>query len=560
MEQKGRVGRSRAIWIVLAAAAALRVIYLFDYRAHSVFWDKMLLDAELYDNWAVRIAAGDWLSGTEVFTLPPLYPYFLAVLYRMFGHGYSVVYVIQSCLGLANIYLIYAIGRKVFAGRAPLIAAAMATLYGSFMFMESKLMSTTLALTLGLCLMRMLLWAGEAQTLTLWGACGAMLGLTALARPETLVFVPFAAWWIHRVTRRGAARKPAAAIDQYLLAGRQPWFAICAFACFVVIAVSPVTMRNWVVSDDWSLSNLISSQAGITFHQSNNEKAVGLYVFLQHEGFSGSPASQAEEEKALAEKATGLPMKRSEVTRYWMGRGLSWIVANPTRFVALEFWKLVRFLGSYEYSTEYIIYVERESVKSLWLTCLPFAAFTALGLAGIAMQRREGFRAPSLLLLLFVVSNLLVVMMFYVSSRYRMPSAPYLILFAASAVERMWNGYRSRIGAARTEAWIYAGIAATIFAVFHPQVDASSRIQEANTHYNSGNQYFEKKRYEDAIKEYDRSLVDYRTNWRAWYNRGNALLAVGRKPEAIESFRQALKHNKNMAAARRQIESLGGTP
>ena len=544
----------------MGAAALLRVIYLLDYRANSVFWNSMLLDAEIYDNMARQIAGGDWLAGTEVFTLPPLYPYFLAVVYTLLGHGYPAVYFIQCLLGLANIYLIYSIGRKVFTANAPLIAAAMATLYGSFMFMETKLMSTTLALTLGLCLMRLLLKAGEAQTLTLWGACGALLGITALARPETLLFVPFAAYWIHRVTRRGAARKPVAAIDQYALAGRNPWFALSVFIAFVIISVAPATMRNWVVSEDWSLSNLISSQAGITFYQSNNAKARGLYFFLSHEGFTGNPKVQAAEEKAIAEKAAGRPMMRSEVTRYWMNRGLSWITANPDRFLVLECLKLVRFLGSYEYSTEYIIYVERESVKSLWLTCIPFAMITGLAAAGILMQRKEGFRPPALLLGLFVLSNFLVVMMFYVSSRYRMPSAPYLILFAAAGVERLYIAGTSRVRGAGTDAVIYGAIAAALFGVFHLQVDESSRIQEANTHYNMGNGYAVQKKYDRALAEYDRAIAGDQSNWRAFYNKANTLVSLGRKSEAIEAYREVLKRNKNMASARRQIELLGGTP
>src|SRR5262245_44296136 len=174
------VGAAQSRWpivIILVAAAALRVAYLLDYRAHSVFWDAMLLDAEIYDSWARRIAEGDWLSGGDVYTLPPLYPYLLAMLYKMTGYSYVAVYVVQSLLGLANTFLIWSLGRKVFAGRVPLIATALAVLYGSFMFMEAKLLSTTVALTLGLSLMRLLLTAGERQTLTLWGACGLLLGV-----------------------------------------------------------------------------------------------------------------------------------------------------------------------------------------------------------------------------------------------------------------------------------------------------------------------------------------------------------------------------------------------
>ncbi|HKY31993.1 MAG TPA: glycosyltransferase family 39 protein [Candidatus Polarisedimenticolia bacterium] len=552
--------RGRHLLLVVAAAALLRAAYLLDYRAHSVFWDSLLLDAEVYDAMARSIAAGDWLAGTSVYTLPPLYPYALAALYALTGRSLGAVYVAQALLGVVNVVLIHSIGRKVFSGRAPLIASVLAVAYGSFMFTESKLMGTTLALTMGLALMRLMLLAGEKQTLTLWGGCGALLGLTALARPETLLLVPFAALWILRVTSRPDAARKAAPIDQYALAGRQPWFALSVFAAFVVIAVSPATLRNWVVSEDWSLANLISSQAGITFYQSNNPRSIGLYSFLQDEGFSGNPMVQAEEEKTIAEKAEGRPLKRSEVTRYWMGKGVSWIVSNPGPFLVLECKKLLRFLGSYEYSTEYILAVEREGVRTLWLAPLPFAAITALAVVGLLYQWREGFRPPAMLLTFFVAANLMAVLAFYVSSRYRMPSAPALILFAASGLDRLVTGFRSRASSSRVEAWLHAGIAALLFVLFHVQVDASHRVQEANAHYNAGNQHYNKKEYGLAVAEYERALAGDRRNWRAWYNMGNALNAAGRPREAVEAYRQALRINEGMEAARRQLRALGESP
>src|SRR4030095_471812 len=81
--------RGAFIWHILAVAVAMRVLYLIDFRAHSVFWDAMMLDADIYDKWAQRIVAGDWLGGSEVFTLPPLYPYFLAILSKLFCPSYG---------------------------------------------------------------------------------------------------------------------------------------------------------------------------------------------------------------------------------------------------------------------------------------------------------------------------------------------------------------------------------------------------------------------------------------------------------------------------------------
>lgn len=303
---------------------------------------------------------------------------------------------------------------------------------------------------------------------------------------------------------------------------------------------------------------MISSQAGITFYQSNNPRATGLYYFLQKEGFSGDAAKQSEEEKALAEKAVGHTLKRSEVTRYWMGRGLSWIASNPGAFLVLESRKLLRFLGTYEYSTEYIFHVERRSVRTLWLGFLPFAAITSLGIVGILLAWRHGWGPPAQLLALFVAANLAVVMAFYVSSRYRMPSAPALILFGAYGVERLFRGARSRLASDRTEAWIHAAIAAILFLVLHPQVDRSHIVQEGNVHYNAGIMHYNKKQYEASVEEYRRALEVDPRNWRAWYNMGNSYAVLKQREEALAAYREALRINSGFEPAQRQLRALEG--
>jgi 4-amino-4-deoxy-L-arabinose transferase-like glycosyltransferase len=547
---------TRGIAAVLGGAALMRVIYLLDYRARSVFWDAMLLDARVYDEWA-RSLMKDWTGGAEVYALPPLYPYFLAALYTLAGPHYAAVYVAQAAMGVLNIWLVYAIGRRVFGGETPLIAAVMAALYGSFMFMESKLMSTTLAITLGLVLLRLLLAASERPALWRWAACGALLGLTALARPETLLLAPLVAWWIHRLPGPKQAARPAKGERER---GAARWAPVAVFAASAALLVAPATARNWIVSGDWSLANLISSQAGITFYQSNNPDATGLYSFLQDEGFSGNAGAQAREEKALAEKATGRPMKRSEVTRYWMNRGLSWIVSNPGPFLVLETKKLLRFLGTYEYSTEYIFHVERRSVPSLWLGFLPFAAITSLAVVGILFAWREAWKPPVLLLAIFVLANLAAVLAFYVSSRYRMPSAPALILFAAHGVERLARGFRSRLGPDRTEAWIHAVIAGVLFLVFHAQVDRTHIAQEGNVHYNAGVLHYNKKQYAESVREYREALdVDAR-NWRAWYNLGNSYSVLKQRDDAVAAYRQALDINPDFEQARARLRALQAEP
>ena len=44
----------------------------------------LVVDSQAYHNWAGQIAAGDWV-GHGVFYQAPLYPYFLAVIYKIAG-------------------------------------------------------------------------------------------------------------------------------------------------------------------------------------------------------------------------------------------------------------------------------------------------------------------------------------------------------------------------------------------------------------------------------------------------------------------------------------------
>ena len=61
----------------------------------SPFFDVLLGDAHGYDEWARRLAAGDWI-GTEVFYQAPLYPYFLGVVYAIFGRDLLIVRIVQA--------------------------------------------------------------------------------------------------------------------------------------------------------------------------------------------------------------------------------------------------------------------------------------------------------------------------------------------------------------------------------------------------------------------------------------------------------------------------------
>ena len=103
--RKGSGDRVKWIIVIFAAAFSLRLLYLIQIQSIPLFY-HLAGDGRTYDEWAQRIAAGDWL-GSGVFYQAPLYPYFLGALQITFGHNLWAIRIVQVLLGSLSCVLIY---------------------------------------------------------------------------------------------------------------------------------------------------------------------------------------------------------------------------------------------------------------------------------------------------------------------------------------------------------------------------------------------------------------------------------------------------------------------
>ena len=94
-------------WLILCGALFLRLIYLWQIAAIPLF-ENLAGDGRAYDEWAQRIAAGDWL-GKEVFYQAPLYPYFLGILQSVLKHDLWSIRLIQITLGAISCAWIFVV-------------------------------------------------------------------------------------------------------------------------------------------------------------------------------------------------------------------------------------------------------------------------------------------------------------------------------------------------------------------------------------------------------------------------------------------------------------------
>ena len=98
--------------LILVVAFVMRAVYLWQVRQAPEF-ALLVGDAVTYDAWASRIANGDWL-GKGVFYQAPLYPYFLGILYTVFGRDLWAVRLVQIVLGAGSCVLLARAGRSFF--------------------------------------------------------------------------------------------------------------------------------------------------------------------------------------------------------------------------------------------------------------------------------------------------------------------------------------------------------------------------------------------------------------------------------------------------------------
>jgi 4-amino-4-deoxy-L-arabinose transferase-like glycosyltransferase len=169
--KSARPGFARADWLsllgIICLAAAARTAYVLASR-QSPFFSHLDLDSLFYDKWARQIAAGDWI-GSEVFFMGPLYPYFLAVVYKVAGPGLLTVKIIQGVLGAVTAGLTFLLAREIFGKVAGLIAGFMAALYVPFIFYDSSILFPVLATLLNTAMLyflyRGVLGGGEVNYL-----------------------------------------------------------------------------------------------------------------------------------------------------------------------------------------------------------------------------------------------------------------------------------------------------------------------------------------------------------------------------------------------------------
>lgn len=442
---------------VLVVSAAERTVYFVQIQAGPLLWQHLWnqTDMSYYDAWARQIAAGDWLSrrvepplhrwherialdyfrqhpedplappagapvdqarlralwsrwcGGGRFYQDPLYPYLLALTYRISGFDVRHVFVWQLALGaLANV-LLWLLARHCFGDLVAAVAALLAVLYAPLLFYEMVLLRDSLVVFAGLGLA----WLAGRQlasgTPRGWLGLGIAVGAALTLKSH---FALFLAGLLAALVLRARGRF-------------RDWVpAVAPLVLGTALALLPLMARNVAVG----LPPLVPAANGtVTFVLANAADAQPTAWDLGHAA-------------AILGASRSLLPTAAATLRTHAGAG-SYVRLLGQRFAAAWYW--------FEAPNNENFYYYRLHAGVLRALPLTFAAVAPLAAAGLLLS--WPVRRRCLALYLLVLSGLAVLVTAFVLSRYRIAFAAALVPFAALTLVRLaeWVAAR-RVGRA----------------------------------------------------------------------------------------------------------------
>jgi len=515
---------------IFAIALAVRLAHIWQIR-QAPFFTILMGDSRAYDDWAQRIARGDWL-GHDVFYQAPLYPYLLGTFYAIAGRDLFMVRVGQAVIGSVSCVLLGLAGCRLFSRRAGVIAGLGLALYAPAIFFDALVQKSVLdAFFVCLTIWLLARLITGPQTRWAWFWTGIAMGGLSLTRENALVFVGVTLLWAlvrRQVPPEGAIRNTAAAAG-WRTEWRTRLAAAGMFMLGLTIVLLPVAVRNSVVGGGFYLT---TSQFGPNFYIGNNARADGTYMSLRFG--RGAPEYEREDATALAEEATGRRLSPAEVSTYWTKRALSFVRADPLAWLKLLGRKFALLWNRSE-----MLDTESQETHAEWSTPLRlggrlghFGVLVPLALLGLILT----WPLRDRLWVIYGISAAYAasVVMFYVFARYRYPLVPFLLLFAAAGLVESPRRLRAD---ARSLALAAAVLAAAVF-VNRPMLD--TELMRAITEHNLGAALQSDNRFDEAIQHYRRAVALKADYAPAYTNMGAALRAEGRLSDAVTAYEHAL--------------------
>lgn len=404
---------------IFAVAAGLRLLVAAQ-LSRTVLYQLPQLDAMEFLRWAERIAAGDF-SYPEYPTHGPAYPYFLALLLKLFGGSLAAVRAAQAMVGGLTCVLAAQIGARFWGRAAGLGVGLLLAVHGPLVLAETALWEEVVLMLALVGSWWVFTHPASRLPTRIWiaaPAAGALLGVAVLVRPTPLVLLPIflALPWIERWPRPGRAA------------------ALLALTTTLVIAPAVVA----------------ASRAAGTFLFLRGFGSINLYI-------GNDPAGGGIQNARLGgdwDRLESAPYRDGvtaigDLEGYYTAKTLERIGEDPLGFAGVLASKLAWLTQNEEPrdNHSYVFFKENSSVLRL----LPgFGLQWGLFLAGlwVAWRHWRGAGMPRRGLPWIVLASGLLLGLVAVATlmgmRYRLPVVPAMAIFGGLGAATLWDAARAR--------------------------------------------------------------------------------------------------------------------
>lgn len=398
------IKNNKILYVILLGSFLASLTYAFYFRIRPV------VDARAYDAIAVNIAGGngyredlskDITRDYAIARVGPLYEYFLAGIYKFFGHSYSAVWIIQALLRALSAGLVYLAALLVFAEahycrRVALLAAAIFGFYPDLIEISAMLMTETLYLFF-ICLMLYSFFC-FFQRAKYWLAVilGAVAGLAVLARPPVLFLLP---------------------VMMFCFLKKKKFLSVVIFICVFILVLTPWTTRNYQV-----------------YKQFMPFGAAGNFNFWIGNYYGGSGEQEPREEH-YSFVATH-PVK--EINAQSLHQFKQFLQQYPGEFIKLtalrisKYFSLIRPMGFWFYQTGL------GQALFIFSSALASVLLFIFGGGGFWLSIKQRSEKP-LYLAALAIATPLILFITVVETRYRFQVYPLLAIFAAYFAVKLWT-------------------------------------------------------------------------------------------------------------------------
>lgn len=512
--------------IIFLAALSIRLWFLARVQSDPAFHIPVF-DPKEFNFWAFQLMQNGW-QWHSLQNHTPLYAYFLAVVYKLFGFHTNAVAVVQLLGGSLGACLMYQYVLRVANGFAAGVCAGLMAGYWWLIYTQLYLFSESLAMFLNIVLLLHLSFARESACKYL--LAGILLGLSVLCRPEIMFFGLLVLWWMHgRV----------AGLRRYLVLGG-------IFMAGLILVVAPVLLRNHQISGSW----LLRSQIGANFYIGNRPELLGTNVFLEQgriwQKFMALP---------YAAEPAGRVLSEAEINRYFLRETVDYMSEHPFRWLMFMGQKVFTVLSGREYIRSEDVYFRDLFVRDTPFLLISTQAVFVLALAGfiLSWRNRKDWQLAGLFLLSMVPA-----FFFSAKTRYLVPAMPFVMVFASMGAWHLYQAFREKDRAAKLNVFALV-FTAGLVSFFNPLNLLEPGPSE--THYAIGSNLQYQGNYPLAEKYLRSALLGNSSNCSAWADLGILYIATGRYEEARHCFGRARDidpgYQRYFELAREMVRSEG---